>query len=387
MAFTLAIFTMDAFLFEQNVIKTVSFPLQKDYEDLYDTYSTEFECSCGEVSIEYSNFIEIKPHYHELCSSEFVASQWYTSLDYSWQNPGASDFTKLSSAYFRSLHVFCEISNLTMQLALDRFLSTSLISTNIVPRSQFDSRFNSSIEGFFQETLTDFLHRYSLISNLLNANDYVSGSGTNTHFIIANIISSEASLSNPVWTQSHTNEFLINNDEILFCARDWLNMTLSYDSYEGIQACSITQIALDLSISCWYDLNCIEIFKQRFAQIGVSIGEITPLNSTKSSRFDSNRALRYIFNEMMIESFESTFSYDLYYQTCKPRSCTYNYRVRSDTIYVVTTAIGLVGGISIIIRACSLVIVNLLVSAHTNSRETTSRTTSISSRRQTRQCK
>lgn len=75
----------------------------------------------------------------------------------------------------------------------------------------------------------------------------------------------------------------------------------------------------------------------------------------QSSRFLPNSTFETIVNEMMIEYFNSSISYDLYYEKCRPVSCTYTHEIRSNLIYIVTTIIGLIG-IDVILRlVCPLI--------------------------------
>ena len=46
------------------------------YLKLEELYPNSLLCPCSSISIPYNNFITIQPEYHQICSSDFVSSEW-----------------------------------------------------------------------------------------------------------------------------------------------------------------------------------------------------------------------------------------------------------------------------------------------------------------------
>ena len=52
----------------------------------------------------------------------------------------------------------------------------------------------------------------------------------------------------------------------------------------------------------------------------------------------------------MIEEWNLSTMYEGYYNQCRPAQCTYTYETRNDAIHIVTTLIGIVGGLVSVLR-------------------------------------
>jgi hypothetical protein len=59
----------------------------------------------------------------------------------------------------------------------------------------------------------------------------------------------------------------------------------------------------------------------------------------------------------MIETWNWTITYNDYFEDCRPVACIYTVKTRNDAIYIVTTLIGLVGGL---VTALKLAVPNLV---------------------------
>ncbi|CAF4315356.1 unnamed protein product, partial [Rotaria sordida] len=79
-----------------------------NYKDLLKDHSYSIQCSCSQISIQYETFLNIEPHFHDLCSSQFISDEWihyiygeghlsrrFSFDDYRYSAPG--QFLSLSS--------------------------------------------------------------------------------------------------------------------------------------------------------------------------------------------------------------------------------------------------------------------------------------------------
>ncbi len=113
--------------------------------------------------------------------------------------------------------------------------------------------------------------------------------------------------------------------------------------------CYPLEALLQSTLQCFYDQQCID-----------SYGNFKALNSSSvSSRFDVNSTVEFILQELMIEEYLINMSYENYSAECAPSSCSYSYSGRRNTIYIVTHLIELYGGLVIITKWITVLIMKL----------------------------
>ena len=71
----------------------------------------------------------------------------------------------------------------------------------------------------------------------------------------------------------------------------------------------------------------------------------TALDSSITSRFHQNTTIGDILDKLMVESWNWSIDHADYYVECHPAECVYTVVTRNDAIYIVTTLIGLIGGL------------------------------------------
>jgi hypothetical protein len=63
----------------------------------------------------------------------------------------------------------------------------------------------------------------------------------------------------------------------------------------------------------------------------------------------------------MVERWNSSISYTNFYQKCKPVYCSFSYQERLNILYIITTVIGLFGGLSLVFQLMSLSLIKLFL--------------------------
>ncbi|CAF3657481.1 unnamed protein product [Adineta steineri] len=74
-----------------------------------------------------------------------------------------------------------------------------------------------------------------------------------------------------------------------------------------------------------------------------------------------NSTIEELVDELMVEEWNSSTIYDGYYNECQPSKCSYSYQTRNDLIYIITTVIGLVGGLITVLKLIVPRVVQLIV--------------------------
>ena len=73
---------------------------------------------------------------------------------------------------------------------------------------------------------------------------------------------------------------------------------------------------------------------------------MTLIDGSMLSRFSETSSVGDLLDEMMVDRWNRSAVYERYYAGCRPKECIYTVRARNDVIYIVTTVIGLIGGLT-----------------------------------------
>lgn len=130
--------------------------------------------------------------------------------------------------------------------------------------------------------------------------------------------------------------------------------------------CLLVDSLLASSLECFYNKSCIQMLYdwQLFGFVNLTIYvpvmNMTPLDPMIDSRFSRYTTMDKVVPLLFIDGWENTTNFTAYYNQCAPEICTYRYEERFDTVYVVTTLLGIVGGLSTALRIFALPLVKLL---------------------------
>lgn len=134
-----------------------------------------------------------------------------------------------------------------------------------------------------------------------------------------------------------------------------------------VRACMSLEMMLASDLRCFYNQTCIDILLSMYnvdlperLPLPAATLAIRPLNSSVPSRFLPDDTLEKIMDRGLIDEWEFSSSYDDYYAACAPAICTYTLSQRLDIIYIVTTIVGTVGGLTITLRLLVLFMAYLI---------------------------
>ncbi|CAF4365488.1 unnamed protein product, partial [Adineta steineri] len=116
----------------------------------------------------YSNFITIQPYYHQVCSSNFVSSQW---IQYSISNIKNStyyfaDYAINSQSQFQLLTMLCQQAQQIVDNGIETFLQTQFISSQIDSQDLFQSKINLLITDWRSTILNSYLRPINIIGTI-----------------------------------------------------------------------------------------------------------------------------------------------------------------------------------------------------------------------------
>jgi hypothetical protein len=101
-----------------------------------------------------------------------------------------------------------------------------------------------------------------------------------------------------------------------------------------------------LTLECFYNASCVS---QLFLLSNVSTIFYPILNKNLPTRFIpiSSTLIGTLIDKLFIETWLNSSNYLQYYSMCSPSICQYTSMKRSDVIYMLTTFLGLYGGLTV----------------------------------------
>ena len=126
---------------------------------------------------------------------------------------------------------------------------------------------------------------------------------------------------------------------------------------------------LDSTLECYYNETCIHLIYKTFPTINlngdlwnISISHPEPLNTNEAlmSRFLVNFTVRDFLQEILVDQWNPKTDFQSYYEECQPTECSYSLNIRKDLLVVVTTLVGLLGGLSAALNLMSPIAVRVL---------------------------
>jgi hypothetical protein len=313
------------------VTKTINVqtPNLEKYSQLYSTYSRTLTCPCTKISVDYGKFLRIEHTLHQVCSSIFSAN------DFRWISPSA----------FRTLMTLCDLINSTISDSLTQFYSNQYISASITPPEIFKAEAQLLTDQLRSSTTNSFSLSLSMIQKTTKANNLFSAVGANYIFFVR-------AGSNDIHTRSESygNCSCASSSTCIFQSIlvQFHNPTILFSVPGFYGGCYVIDGLLLSTLQCFFNQTCIDVLQ---TYLPSSSGmNVSALDSSLPSEYSENSTVKELVDKLMIEKWNLSLMYHTYYNQCQPMQCTYTIERRNDVIYIVTTLIGLVGGLMTILK-------------------------------------
>jgi hypothetical protein len=112
-------------------------------------------------------------------------------------------------------------------------------------------------------------------------------------------------------------------------------------------ACYMVEGILQSTLECLFDAKCVQVMATIFPNIDGANRYLLKSNETK---FSPNTSIEAVVNALFIENWSTTSSFSDYYAKCAPISCTYTFTQTGSVLFVITTLLGLFGGLTVVLR-------------------------------------
>ena len=106
---------------------------------------------------------------------EWIEKSYKANVTYIWP----IDIRTIASAFLQNLRSFCSLSNMTMVNTLFSFASQSIITKKVLSSKQFHNQAQNSIQFIRNTAWKDLYYPHLITREIINANQLISGLGTN----------------------------------------------------------------------------------------------------------------------------------------------------------------------------------------------------------------
>ncbi|CAF3984678.1 unnamed protein product [Rotaria sordida] len=224
------------------------------------------------------------------------------------------------------------------------------------------------------KTLTYFLNQFQLIRTTIQLNQFITADSNNAVLrrTLSNLIDSHRFVSNNEWDNTcscGTNGSCMVSEGV-FCRSYGTCFLFSSKPNQTIPglfvSCLLVESILASSLECFYNTSCIQMlidwypFDRTETTLDPRVLNVTALDSTINSRFSPDTKLDIIVSQLFLEYWINSTNFSSYYNQCEPDQCFYTYEERFNRAYIIATLLGIVGGLSIVLRILIPPIVILL---------------------------
>ena len=331
---------------------TILTPSESTFETVYEEHNRGgLSCLCSRSSIEYSTFLSLSVKYHQVCSSDYILSDWWSFIASRGNGPFLLFDQPLLSNHFRMLSSFCTLSQQTVNDSINSLISNTLISVQALSHSEFENQLQSSIGILIQQTPTKFIHTLEYIINTFRSNQL-------EHLFLSSWMLGYTTANENYVVATHPISY---NNNTCLCATSMSSLCFWPMTYKLFNTTNITLPGLvggclpvdglrQSTLECLFDSVCVETIRLLInSTTSYSIPDA--LNDNLTTRYPSvTTKVGTLVEELFIEEWLNTTNYSAYYEKCSPRACHYLETQYNTFIYTVTLLLGLYGGLTVSIR-------------------------------------
>ncbi len=251
------------------------------------------------------------------------------------------------AAQLSLLSSLCTFVNQTMNASLGAFNQKQFISSaQVLTIEQFHNQINSTIDQFSLEMALTLNNTLDYLQAIIHGSGIMSSYFTNW-----DIMPTHSDINPTFWVSPVS----FGNCSCAKSSNCSQLLIIGNISFSGLYiGCLPLPTLLQSTLECFYDQTCLDtLHDSLFDNMTL---EFLPVSLTKESRFPPNTSVKSIVDELFVENWSRYEDYDDYFRRCLPSICTYMKIQQFDILYVVTTIISLVGGLTIALRLiCPLI--------------------------------
>lgn len=122
--------------------------------------------------------------------------------------------------------------------------------------------------------------------------------------------------------------------------------------------CTAYDALIVATLECFFDAACLNTTAQWISVLPANALP-KPLDSSLTVRFPAETIVGSILAEDMVDVWRTVKNFSAYYDACAPMQCTYALIQGNDFLYVMTMLIGLIGGLTVVLRIIAKLVVTV----------------------------
>lgn len=315
----------------------------------------------------YSSFYNMSPLYHPVCSSDFVRPVWLDQLKL--KKPTflyLSDWRLMSLGYFQSLATGCQMAHDTVDYELQLFLERKLSTVRLVSEVTLRNEIDQASKALISSMQTELEETVSILGALFRVNQYYSVSNSNGQIHIDDLDGNgtfSVKRASPSLRLHRSFQVMLlpygparlPQEATCYCAfhsECEEPMFIYHDQMQYIVPgflwrCSPLQSILKSDLRCLYSDRCLTDFLLHHINFSAHAVPVPPLDPTTLIRTHRNSTVSELVDNLFVEEWRSSLAYEKYFERCAAKECQYIYNKRANYVYVVTTLLATVGGLSL----------------------------------------
>ncbi|CAF1446389.1 unnamed protein product [Adineta ricciae] len=319
------------------------------YNRLRKIYGDQLKCSCSQIASTYDRFVKIETIFHSVCRSNFVSEEWRLDLvnglvpNFTLFN--RRDYRRFLPAHLYYLQKLCNISEQSVQHSINEFLTSLLITVELLPKNQFDIHLNTTIEQSKSSAPILVSRLLPFIQSLSHGNALISTYETNFEYVLP---------ANKIYNSYLPTQGIVYDDQCSCgksptCTTQAVfiegNRVRNFSVHGMKMGCTPSESFLASTLQCFYNQSCLDLI-QTHTNHNFSI---TPLQMSNSS-FSQNTTIDELKRNLFIENWSTDVNYSSYYEQCSPSICFYISVERFNILSIIAAVLGLQGGLSIVLK-------------------------------------
>lgn len=343
-----------AFIVQVTVTVTMNKPSIEEFEQAKHSHSDTLRCPSSRIAIDYQSFARIVHTTHQICSSEFISTDFTDFLYDLTRNPmdlSAKDFRMQAVYMFHVLRELCSLSQSLLNATIDQFMRTQLIATEMLSRQRFEAEIHKKFDALLFSISAAFRLNLNIFRTFVQGNQLQTSSASNWRFHILD----ESDWSNvqtlPI-TYNQKNCSCATSYRCFEPAKIFRGENIIFDLV-GIQVgCTPLEALLASTFILFFNQTFVNelidvLTDQNDKMQKMAFLPLKALNNSMPSRFKDTEIIEKVINESFIELWNISANYSDYYHENQPYQCVYTYVTHNDALFITSTVLGLYGGLTV----------------------------------------
>ncbi|CAF1118796.1 unnamed protein product [Adineta ricciae] len=348
----------------ETIYVTITSPSARSFLRLYQEYPRSLHCPCSQTTFDQQLIIDIQPEYHPICSSHFISSEWIKVKFV--KSPRVSlttdDIRYQSEFHFQLLSTLCQMANETIIDSLNLFYRTTFVSNELFHPNSFQTQTYLLIEQFKRTVPVSYQRTIQLLKTNYEINQFITPMNSFFSLTILEDKDEPIPIHPYQYTRSDKKKCLSEEESSSDSCRCFSQA--SYECHRQTQLKEINQTfpidgmfqtwfplqaLLKSTLECFYNQTCLSHIT-KFIDPSQPLINITTLNSSLLSSDERRHdRIEELVNDLFVQSWKNSSSFQSYFNQCHALTCQYFYQNRVNFIYIVTTSIGILGGINVVL--------------------------------------